>query len=109
MRDSVRRSLAAMKWLVDSDEAAKDQATELARLVDELQHAGDTSRALSAHRALTKVLNDLGGTPMRRMMHELRSLRGGSGPEVPDEQHEGDETSGNVTQFQRPPRRSEAG
>lgn len=107
MRDEVEASLTAMKWLVDSDRAAKAQARRLAKLVDELEHSGETTKALSAHRALTKVLNDLGGTPMRRMMHELRSLRGSG--EVPHDEDHGDESAEaaeNVTQFKRPPKRS---
>lgn len=106
MRDSVTTSLAAMKWLVDSDEAAKTQARMLAEDVDVLRHAGDIAKALSAQRALTKVLNDLGGTPMRRMMHELRSMRGSG--EVPDDEDDTDEVAPegtNVTQFERPPKR----
>jgi hypothetical protein len=110
MRDALESSLSAMKWLKDSDAASIAQARLLAKDVDELEHAGNAMRALSAHRALSKVLSDLAGTPAMRLQHELRSARlamkqqGGE-----DAAGNGDAAaSGNVSQFQRPARRRRA-
>lgn len=103
MRDSVSAALEAMQWLRDSDGAAVQQAKLLAEDVDELRHDGETTKALSAQRALTKVLNDLGGTPTVRMQQELRSLRAqGGDPKEPDDNDDRERQSGNVSQFQRP-------
>jgi hypothetical protein len=110
MRDALESSLSAMKWLKDSDAASVAQARLLAKDVDELEHAGSVVRALSAHRALSKVLSDLAGTPAMRMQHELRSARlaqkqGGDG----DDKHSADaKPSSNVSQFRRPARRRRA-
>ena len=106
MRDAVAKSVAAMKWVEDSDAAAVAQAEVLAEQVDILGHLGETTKALSAHRALTAILNDLGATPTVRMANELRSLRGKTGsPEVPDD---GDDASAgsNVSKFERPAKRN---
>lgn len=94
-----------MKWLVDSDAAAIAQARMLADSVDRLQAAGEESKALSAHRALTSVLNDLGGTPTVRLQRELRSQK--LKTEVPDDGND-TATKGNVSKFERPPKRQKA-
>jgi len=110
MRDAVDEALAHMKWLVPSDLASKAQARELAREIDELTHEGERTKALSAHRALSRVLNDLGGTPLVRLQRELRSLKHAPKPEGDDERNprEGGaaDAGGNVTKFERPARRS---
>lgn len=106
MRSAVGDALAAMKWLVSSDAASVAQARELARQVDELSHVNDYTRALSAHRALSRVLNDLGGTPTVRMQHELRSLK--LAKKIEGAEHaDGNPTEGaTVSQFRRPPKRT---
>ncbi|MGK9222058.1 MULTISPECIES: terminase small subunit [unclassified Microbacterium] len=109
MRDAVDGALAAMKWLAPSDVAAVTQAKDLARIVDESTHSGDEARALSAHRALSRVLNDLGGTPTVRMQHELRSLKLAKRTEDADggnESSEGGRRPENVTELKRPPKRA---
>lgn len=108
MRDAVDEALAHMKWLVPSDLASKAQARELAREIDELTYEGDRAKALSAHRALSRVLGDLGGTPLVRLQRELRSLRLAAKSEADDERKsdEGAATPANVTRFQRPPKRA---
>ena len=106
MRDAVDESLRAMKWLVASDLASQVQARELARAIDELTHAGEETRALSAHRALSRVLSDLGGTPQVRLQRELRSRKRAPEPEGNDERT--DSTSppaGIVSEFKRPAKR----
>lgn len=108
MRDAVREALAHMKWLAPSDIASEVQAMELAKRVDVLTHADDETRALSAHRALSRVLTDLGGTPIVRMQRELRSLK--QKPHEPEGVSEsGDgrpKLGGNVTEFKRPEARA---
>jgi hypothetical protein len=108
MRDAVDEALAHMKWLVPSDVASKAQARELAREIDELTHAGERTKALSAHRALSRVLNDLGGTPLVRLQRELRSLKHAKAEDEGErKQGEGQARQpGNVTKFERPAKRS---
>lgn len=115
MRDAVQDSLDHMRWLKPSDNASVAQAKELARLIDELEFAGETVRMLSAHRALSKVLYDLGGTPVVRMQRELRNARtpvegaGGEGGKSAGEDKGGGKSSpggGIVTEFKRPRPRS---
>jgi hypothetical protein len=105
MRESVRAALEAMKWLQPSDVAAVLQAKMLAEQIDELTFAGETTKALSAHRALTTVLDRLGGTPTVRMQHELRSLRQAAKMEGAPDGSEGNDAASNVTQFKRPQKR----
>lgn len=105
-RDAVEESLAAMKWLVSSDNAAVAQARMLAQDVDELRHAGNINAYLSAQSRLTTVLDRLGGTPVVRQQHELRSRK-----LTPSEASDGGDGSpsraatGNVSQFERPKKR----
>lgn len=113
MVDEVKTSLAAMKWLQPSDSASVAQAKALAAEIDALTDAGDTAKALSAHRALSRVLNDLGGTPTVRLQHELRSLKLGRRAEEDDdddgdEADEADQPAGAaiVSKFERPKKRS---
>lgn len=105
-RDAVEEALRHMKWLAASDAASVMQARALAVQVDFMTEAGETTKMLSAHRALSKVLTDLGGTPIVRMQRELRSLR-----QMPEEVESGGGKSGgksggklpeNVTEFKRP-------
>jgi hypothetical protein len=105
MHDAVESSLLAMKWLVDSDAAAMAQARMLAATVDRLQDAGEETKALSAHRALQAVLNNLGGTPTVRLLRELRSQK--LKTEVPDGSSN-PTTEGVVSEFKRPPKRQKA-
>ncbi|WP_010156213.1 terminase small subunit [Leucobacter chromiiresistens] len=105
MRDAVDEALASMKWLVASDVASKMQAKELAREIDELTHEGERTKALSAHRALSRVLSDLGGTPNMRMQRELRSLKHAPEAEGDDERDDATPTPDNVTKLKRPPKR----
>lgn len=107
MVSAVEAALAAMsKWLVDSDAASVAQARMLARRVDRYEHSDDDVKLLSAHRALTRVLNDLGGTPTVRMQHELRSLKLAAKTEVLDGgEGETEKPAGNVSKFERPPKR----
>lgn len=108
MRDAVKSAIEAAKWLVPSDAASVAQAHELARQIDEHTAAGDAVKAMSAHRALSRVLNDLGATPAARMHHELRSQRS-SKTEVPDG-NEGKVATGGavVSQLKRPTKRRRA-
>lgn len=105
MRESVRTSLEAMKWLQPSDLAAVLQAKMLAEQIDELTFSGETTKVLSAHRALTTVLDRLGGTPTVRMQHELRSLRQAGKMEATPDGDEGTDATSNVSQFKRPQKR----
>lgn len=105
MRDAVDEALASMKWLVASDVASKMQAKELAREIDELTHEGERTKALSAHRALSRVLSDLGGTPNMRMQRELRSLKHAPEAEGDDERDDATPAPDNVTKLKRPPKR----
>ena len=105
MRDAVDEALSSMKWLVASDVASKMQAKELAREIDELTHEGERTKALSAHRALSRVLSDLGGTPNMRMQRELRSLKHAPEAEGDDERDDATPTPDNVTKLKRPPKR----
>ena len=104
MRDAVSEAIASMKWLVPSDVASKTQALELARQIDELEHEGERMKALSAHRALSRVLSDLGGTPSMRMQRELRSLKNAPKPEG-DDDSDATPTPDNVTKLKRPAKR----
>jgi hypothetical protein len=108
MTEAVERSLAAMKWLTRSDDAAVSQVRKLAMFCDRLEDDGDYIRALSAHRALTSALQALGANPIVRQQHELRSLRavsrtsGGSDDgDRTDQQPEG----AIVSNIKRPPKR----
>jgi len=85
--------------------APEEQAKMLAEQVDELTFAGETTKALSAHRALTTVLDRLGGTPTVRMQHELRSLRQAGKMEATSDGDEGTDQASNVSQFKRPQKR----
>ena len=110
-RDSVESAIEAMaKWLTPSDAASVQQARRLAQVIDEAIFSGDVSREMAAHGRLSRVLDQIGGTPTVRMAHELRSLRanGGGGGAGGDEASSGEagETPPNVTSLQRPPKRS---
>lgn len=105
-RDAVDATLKAAKWLTDADAASMAQARALAKSIDELAHSGDLIRMLSAHRALSQVMNDLGATATKRLQYELRSRKaqegGGDGGE---DGGSSTSTGGNVTQLRRPPKR----
>lgn len=106
-QDAVAATISAAKWLTGADAASIAQAKVLARRIDLLEHADDTARALSAHRALSQVLNDLGATATKRLQYELRSRKAapqeGDGDErIPGE---GGATPSNVTRLERPPKR----
>lgn len=105
MRDALSDALAAMKWLTDSDGASVAQAKSLALQIDVLEHRGETVRMLSAHRALSRVLSDLAGTPAMRLQHELRSARMAAKQGGDDVGNEGTEAGGNVSAFKRPEKR----
>lgn len=108
VRDATDRTIAALKWLTAADEASVAQARTLARRIDLLEHEDETTKALSAHRALSQILNDLGATATKRQQYELRSRRltpeEGDGDER--DPGEGGETPANVTKLQRPARRA---
>lgn len=108
MREAVAEAIASMKWLVPSDIASKEQALDLARIIDEATHEGDDARALSAHRALSRVLNDLGGTPAVRLARELRSLKNAPRKTEGDDDDDAPATpeGGNVSKFERPAKRA---
>ncbi|MFF2631969.1 hypothetical protein ACFVR6_03710 [Microbacterium sp. NPDC058021] len=110
MRDAVEAAITAARWLTGADAASIAQARTLAHRIDVLEHQDDTNRALSAHRALSQVLNDLGATATKRMQYELRSRR--AAPEEGDEDEresgEGAKEPGNVTQLRRPTPRARA-
>ncbi|MGC5077630.1 terminase small subunit [Agrococcus sp. DT81.2] len=105
MRDALESSIAAMKWLAPSDAACVAQARSVAGALDELRYAGDHDRALAAHRLLSRLLADLGATPMARMRHELRSLRSTGGVDVEGEDVAGPARPANVTSITRPAKR----
>ncbi|MCJ1687775.1 hypothetical protein [Rathayibacter sp. VKM Ac-2927] len=109
MRDSVDSAIAAAKWLKESDAASIAQARLLAEDVDVSLAEGDRPAARAAHRALSRVLSDLGATPSVRLLRELRSLRfvpdsagGSDGGSQPDAA----EGPSNVSKFQRPEKRA---
>lgn len=111
MRDAVEATISAAKWIVDSDAASVAQARALAKQIDELDHAGETVRSISAHRALSRVLADIGATPTARLQHELRSRRmeRADGKEVDEDGRQptgqqGEGAGGVVTPI-RPPKR----
>lgn len=109
MAEAVERSLAAMKWLTASDDAATSQVRKLATFCDRLEDDGDYIRALSAHRALTSALQALGGNPIVRQQHELRSLRAVARTGGGDD--DGDRTDqppagATVSKFERPKKRA---
>lgn len=109
-RDTVEAAIEAMaKWLTPSDAGSVQQARRLAQVIDEAIFTGDVSRELAAHGRLSRVLDQIGGTPTVRMAHELRSMRanGGGGGVGGDEASSGEagETPANVTALQRPPKR----
>lgn len=109
MRDAVEDAIKAARWLTGADAASIAQARTLARRIDLLEHEDETTRALSAHRALSQVLNDLGATATKRLQYELRSRR--LTPEEGDDERnpgEGGETPPNVTKLERPQPRSRA-
>jgi hypothetical protein len=110
MHDAVDAAIAAAKWLTGTDAASIAQARALAARIDLLEHEGETTKALSAHRALSQVLNDLGITATRRMQYELRSLKSAprSGGDEDDEREQGEGEASkpsNVTQLRRPAKR----
>lgn len=106
-RDAVEATIAAAKWLTGADAASIAQARTLAHRIDVLEHADETTRALSAHRALSQVLNDLGATATKRLQYELRSRKVAPG-EGDDEPKQGGATPANVTRLERPTPRSRA-
>nr|WP_274635543.1 hypothetical protein [Microbacterium bovistercoris] len=108
MRDALADAISHMKWIAPSDGASVAQAKQLADDIDKFHHEGDYAKALSAHRALSRVLNDLAGTPNVRLARELRSLKGTV--EKPEGDDGGTQSSGakqpaNVTKLRRPPKR----
>lgn len=111
-RDQVEAAIEAAKWLTASDAANLMQARQLARVIDEAMFSGDDRLLLSAHGRLSRVLEQMGGTPTARMARELRSRRSVPGGVTPDAESdeggqpaEGEGPGGNVSQFQRPPKR----
>ncbi|PPG36324.1 hypothetical protein [Rathayibacter sp. AY2B5] len=109
MRTAVDSAIAAAKWLKESDAASIAQARLLAEDVDVSLAEGDRPAARAAHRALSRVLSDLGATPSVRLLRELRSLRfvpdstgGSDGGSQPDAA----ESPSNVSKFQRPEKRA---
>ncbi|WP_442922238.1 terminase small subunit [Microbacterium sp. No. 7] len=106
-RDAVEATIAAARWLTAADAASIAQARTLAKRIDLLEHADETTRALSAHRALSQVLNDLGATATKRLQYELRSRRVAPAEDGDDEREssEGGATPANVTKLERPPKR----
>lgn len=106
MHDAVESALSHMKWLVPSDDASVAQARMLAEDIDLLRHAGETTKAMSAHAKLSRVLNDLGGTPSVRLARELRSLKHVTPSEGSDDSSAPEvERPGNVSKFERPAKR----
>ncbi|WP_425836979.1 terminase small subunit [Microbacterium sp. PA5] len=108
IRDAVADALEHMKWLVPSDAASVAQAKSIAEDLDRYRHERDDAKALSAHAKLSRVLNDLGGTPLVRLQRELRSLKNAPKPEGDDERNPSEGAAskpGNVTQFERPSKR----
>lgn len=106
MRDAVSSAIGHMKWLVPSDDASVAQAKMLAEDIDLFRHAGEHTKALSAQAKLSRVLNDLGGTPSVRLARELRSLKAGPRTEGDDDATTSDGSlPGNVTKLKRPPKR----
>lgn len=108
VRDAVEATISAARWLTGSDAASIAQARTLAKRIDLLEHEGETTRALSAHRALSQVLNDLGATATKRMQYELRSSKAARPEEDDGERKPGEgaaSRAGNVTPISRPPKR----
>lgn len=109
VRRALDASLKAMKWLRPSDDGAVAQARAVADLVDAARKEGDVARELSAHRQLTTILNELGGTPKVRMQHELRSARMKDDDEGATanggERSSTRQSAANVAAFERPAKR----
>ncbi|WP_146243666.1 hypothetical protein [Curtobacterium sp. MCBD17_008] len=109
MRDAVETAIKAARWLTPSDEASKAQARMLAEDVDLSAAAGDRAAARAAHRALSRVLNDLGATPSVRLQRELRSRRlvdATGGGDVGNGGGASGKPAGNVSAFKRPEKRA---
>lgn len=106
MRDAVESSLGAMKWLASSDDATVAQARMLAEQVDLLTAAGATTKALTAHSTLNRIMTALAGTPTVRLQHELRALRAAGKTEESDDDEQ--PRPSNVSELKRPTRRRPA-
>lgn len=106
MADAIATSVAAMKWLAPSDGAAVLLARLLASQIDALTAAGDIAGSIRHSSALLRILRELGGTPMVRLQHELRSRRVGVLKAERDEA-QAVEASPNVTRFVRPAKRQQ--
>jgi hypothetical protein len=103
MGAALESAIAAMKWLADSDVALVTSARMLAREIDGLEQlttSDAAARRLRAHGQLRQALDALGGSPKVRLQLELRSRRLERPPDA------GAELPGNVTKFERPPKRS---
>lgn len=74
-RDALEASIAAARWLKDSDGAAVNLARILAREFDYADHMADDALALRVAGQLTGLLDRLGLTPVVRMKFELRSAQ----------------------------------
>ena len=74
-RDALEASIAAAKWLKDSDGAVVNLARTLARELDYADHMGDDALSLRITGQLAGLLDRLALTPVVRMRHELRSAQ----------------------------------
>lgn len=78
MLTAVDTSVAAMRWLEDSDEALVVLTRQQAAQIDALLAVGTPAARGQATRAQSQLLRSLqalGGTPVVRLQHELRSRR----------------------------------
>jgi hypothetical protein len=78
MLTAVNTSVDAMRWIEDSDYALVVLTRQQAAQIDALHAVGTSAARAQAVRAqgqLLRSLQALGGTPVVRMQHELRSRR----------------------------------
>lgn len=115
IRDALEESLRVMKWIGPSDVTAVAMARSLADVADLHLREKDMRAHTAALRDLRGILNDLGGTPLVRLQHELRALRLEVQASTVKRPRAGGVTDGQapalpegVADFKRPPKRRSA-
>jgi hypothetical protein len=109
MEASVTEALAAMKWIEPSDRAVVDLALTYARQIDTFLRSDDAqvnSKGIYLGPHLLRALTELGGTPIVRLRHELRSLKPDGKPsDAAGDDDAGAQPRATVTPIKRPAKR----